>query len=93
MLVSKAMFKASVLSLGLILGMATTGQAAMTPFGVDAGSRAVERVAEGCGAGSWRDQWGHCHHFDTSRGSLRGTHFACPPGTHIGRYGHKCWNN
>jgi hypothetical protein len=26
-------------------------------------------------------------------GSLRGTRFACPPGFHVGPYGHRCWRN
>jgi hypothetical protein len=53
----------------------------------------VAGAAEGCGANRWRDPNGVCHWFHTPYGSLRGTHFACPPGMHVGPEGHKCWPN
>ena len=53
----------------------------------------VASAAEGCGADRWRGPDGFCHWFHTPYGSLRGTRYACPPGMHVGPYGHRCWPN
>ena len=74
------MLKTISLAFSLALGAASIAQAAMLPIGVNAGENGVERVAEGCGAGKWRDSFGHCHFFHTSNGHDRGTTHACPPG-------------
>jgi hypothetical protein len=53
----------------------------------------VASAAEGCGPGRWRGPGGVCHWFHQPYGSLRGTVYACPPGMHVGPYGHRCWPN
>jgi hypothetical protein len=79
------------LSAALVLGLATAASAAMVHAPLGSNDGVITRVAEGCGDGWWRDPNGHCHPFHPRYGSLRSTQFACPPGMHIGPYGHRCW--
>jgi len=87
------MVRALVLSAALAFGLASAASAAMPPAPVVGADPAIVKVAEGCGADRWRDPSGHCHWFHTGGASLRGTHFACPPGMHVGPEGHRCWPN
>ncbi|WP_371418363.1 GCG_CRPN prefix-to-repeats domain-containing protein [Methylocapsa sp. S129] len=77
-----------MLSFGLAPAAGATGLP--TPISGEVG---IVKVSEGCGVGWWRGPTGHCHPFNSAGGSPRGTHFACPPGMHVGADGHQCWPN
>ena len=85
------MFRTIVVSAALALGLATAANAAISPMPIGGGDVGIVKVAEGCGPGWWRGPYGGCHPFYGPGGSLRGTPFACPPGMHVGPYGHRCW--
>ena len=88
------MIRSIVMSAALILGLAQAASAAVLVAPLDNSSdSAIIKVAENCGAGWWRGPGGACHPFYGPGGSLRGTRFACPPGFHVGPYGHRCWRN
>ena len=87
------MLRSVVLSAAFALGLTSVANAAISPMPVGGGEVAIVKIAEGCGAGWWRGPGGYCHPFGGPGGSLRGTAFACPPGMHVGPYGHRCWPN
>jgi hypothetical protein len=45
----------------------------------------ITQVAERCGAGWWRDEFGRCHPMFNGR--------ACPPGYHLGPERRRCHPN
>jgi hypothetical protein len=77
------------LSAALALGCVTVCSAAILPAPT-AGGVDVVKIAEGCGPGWWRGPHGACH-----PGGWGGAGYwrACPPGMHVGVYGHRCWPN
>ncbi len=85
------MIRTFAFSAAMALGLATAADAAILPLPIDNGDAGIVNVAEGCGAGFWRGPHGHCNRFAGPGGSYRGTHIACPPGMHIGRYDRRCW--
>ena len=87
------MLKSLVFGAVVAMGLASSANAGILVMPLDNSDSAVVRVAEGCGAGWFRGPGGHCHPMPGPGGSLRGTRFACPPGMHIGPYGHRCWPN
>lgn len=74
------MVRSILLSAALAAGLATSANAWVSPAPVGDNDHGIIRVAEGCGGGRWRAPDGSCQWFHTGGGSLRGTHFACPPG-------------
>ena len=66
-------FLAPALLMLPLLGGAPTEAA---PLSAQTEDRAIVKVAEWCGADSFRDEYGHCRHF-------YGAHEACPPDRHF----------
>jgi len=85
------MIKTLAFSAALALISVTAASAAVSPQPLNKGDSTITPMAEECGPGWWRGPNGYCHPFTGPGGSLRGTRFACPPGMHIGPYGHRCW--
>lgn len=81
------------LALAVALGAGGAAAAFTVPATSDLARPGIVTIAEHCGNGWWRDQYGVCHPFHTPYGNLRGTVFACPPGYHIGGYGQRCHPN
>ena len=79
------MVRIIVLSAALAFGLGTAASAGITPTPVGPADIPVVKVAEDCGAGSWRGPDGHCHPMAT-KGS-------CPAGYHLGPDGKRCLPN
>jgi hypothetical protein len=74
----------------LSVGLVTSASAAMSITPIADSDPGFVRVAEGCGPAGWRGPYGHCH-YGPGWGWRWGR--ACPPGMHLGPYGHRCWPN
>jgi len=89
----RSFIAAAVLTAGL--GIVASAQA----FPVSAGQAGptaqdglgpnIELAAMGCGPGWVRGRFGHCHPMGMGHPVFRG----CPPGMHLGPYGHRCIPN
>jgi hypothetical protein len=81
-------FKSIAVGAIVALGIASVSNAAILPTPTDVAATAIVKVAEGCGPGWWRGPHGVCH-----PGGWGGAGYwrACPPGMHLGPYGHRCW--
>lgn len=78
--------KAIYLGAALALGLATAAVAAgVTPVPTSPGVSNIITVAQGCGRGEWRDEFGRCHPVFNGR--------ACPPGYHLGPNRKRCHPN
>jgi hypothetical protein len=79
------MVKTIILSGALAFGLVSAASAGIAYTPIAKPAPAVEKVAEGCGAGWWRGPGGRCHPMAVGR--------ACPPGYHLGPEARKCWPN
>jgi len=68
---------------------ATAVEAAILPAPVgDYSTSGVQLAGDACGPGRQAGPNGVCH-----PDSWFSRRFACPPGTHLGAYGRRCWPN
>ena len=77
--------KSIILGAALVLSLASTASAGISPAPISKAGDLVINVAEGCGRGWWRGPGGRCHPMPRGR--------ACPRGYHLGPQGRRCWPN
>lgn len=86
----KTLLPAALLAAGLTTSLGTPAQAVpLAPIATP--SADIVQVYDGCGPYGHRGPYGGCRRGGQDGGYIRGR--ACPPGWHIGPYGHHCLRN
>ncbi|HLH49236.1 MAG TPA: hypothetical protein VKV96_07845 [Roseiarcus sp.] len=81
-----------ILGAAFAFGLATSADAALLAPPVTSNSdSAIVKVYGGCGPYGHRGPYGGCRPGGQWGGYRWGR--PCPPGFHLGRYGHRCWPN